>query len=149
MAYVTVPKDLMAVRTKVMFNLTKRQLSCFTVGALTGFAVYMAINSHVESSEAMTVMILTMFPFFLLAMYEKHGQPLEVVVKQVYAVKFNTAKHRPYKSQNFYSLLETQHDMNKEVYGIVHKKTTGKNPRQKQNTGKKTSKSRNTAKKYK
>ena len=29
MAYVPVPKDLTKVKTKVMFNLTKRQLVCF------------------------------------------------------------------------------------------------------------------------
>lgn len=29
MAYVPVPKDLNAVKTKVLFNLTKRQLICF------------------------------------------------------------------------------------------------------------------------
>ena len=29
MAYVQVPKDLTKVKTKVMFNLTKRQLVCY------------------------------------------------------------------------------------------------------------------------
>ena len=33
MAYVPVPKDLNAVKTKVLFNLTKRQLICFGGGA--------------------------------------------------------------------------------------------------------------------
>ena len=33
MAYVPVPKDLTKVKTKVMFNLTKRQLVCFASGA--------------------------------------------------------------------------------------------------------------------
>ena len=33
MAYVPVPKDLTKVKTKVMFNLTRRQLVCFTAGA--------------------------------------------------------------------------------------------------------------------
>ena len=32
MAYVTVPKDLTKIKSKVMFNLTKRQLICFSVG---------------------------------------------------------------------------------------------------------------------
>ena len=30
MAYVTVPKDLTKIKSKVMFNLTKRQLICFS-----------------------------------------------------------------------------------------------------------------------
>ncbi len=36
MAYVPVPKDLTKVKTKVAFNLTKRQLICFGSGALIG-----------------------------------------------------------------------------------------------------------------
>ena len=36
MAYVPVPKDLTKVKTKVAFNLTKRQLICFGGGALIG-----------------------------------------------------------------------------------------------------------------
>ena len=31
MAFVPVPKDLNRVKTKVMFNLTKRQLICFSI----------------------------------------------------------------------------------------------------------------------
>ena len=33
MAFVPVPKDLNRVKTKVMFNLTKRQLICFALAA--------------------------------------------------------------------------------------------------------------------
>ena len=36
MAYVPVPKDLNAVKTKVLLNLTKRQLICFSLAALVG-----------------------------------------------------------------------------------------------------------------
>ena len=40
MAYVPVPKDLNAVKTKVMFNLTKRQILCFGGGALIGVPLF-------------------------------------------------------------------------------------------------------------
>ena len=36
MAFVPVPKDLNRVKTKVMFNLTKRQLICFALAAAAG-----------------------------------------------------------------------------------------------------------------
>ena len=39
MAYVPVPKDLSKVKTKVAFNLTKRQIVCFAAALLFGFAV--------------------------------------------------------------------------------------------------------------
>ncbi len=80
MAYVTVPKDLLQVKTKVMFNLTKRQLTCFTLGALVGLCVYSSATTLTDSSNALTFMIMSMFPFFFFAMYEKNGQPLEVIL---------------------------------------------------------------------
>ena len=44
MAYVPVPKDLTAVKTKVLFNLTKRQLICFGSGALVGIPLFFLIK---------------------------------------------------------------------------------------------------------
>ena len=38
MAYVNVPKDLTKIKSKVLFNLTKRQLICFGLAALMGKA---------------------------------------------------------------------------------------------------------------
>ena len=40
MAYVTVPKDLTHVKSKVLFGLTKRQLVCFGGALLTGGPLY-------------------------------------------------------------------------------------------------------------
>ena len=37
MAYVPVPKDLTKVKTKVAFNLTKRQIICFTAALIAAF----------------------------------------------------------------------------------------------------------------
>ena len=44
MAYVPVPKDLTKVKTKVMFNLTKRQLVCFASGALIGVPLFFLLR---------------------------------------------------------------------------------------------------------
>ena len=35
-AYIPVPRDLTRVKSKILFNLTKRQLLCFGAGALIG-----------------------------------------------------------------------------------------------------------------
>lgn len=40
MAYVSIPKDLNTVKTKVLFNLTKRQLICFGCGAAIGVPLF-------------------------------------------------------------------------------------------------------------
>lgn len=42
MAYVTVPKDLTRVKSKIVFGLTKRQLICFGGALLVGVPLYFA-----------------------------------------------------------------------------------------------------------
>ena len=71
-------------------------------------------------------MVFLMLPFFLLALYEKNGQPLEKVAKNMANVLFLRPKKRLYRTNNFYSALEKQNSLNKEVYGILHDKTDTK-----------------------
>lgn len=40
MAYVPIPKDLTKVRQKLILNLTKRQVICFSGGALIGVPLF-------------------------------------------------------------------------------------------------------------
>ena len=51
MAFVPVPKDLNRVKTKVMFNLTKRQLICFAVAAVIGVPVYILTKPRSEEQH--------------------------------------------------------------------------------------------------
>ena len=126
MAYVTIPKDLTKVKSKVMFGLTKRQLICFGAAALVGVPLFFLLKSAVSSSVATLCMILVMLPFFLLAMYERHGQPLEVIAGQMIQAMFIRPKERPYQTKNLYAAMEQQIQVNKEVQRIVRKNRTGK-----------------------
>ncbi len=126
MAYVTIPKDLTKVKSKVMFGLTKRQLICFGAAALVGVPLFFLLKSAVSSSAATLCMILVMLPFFLLAMYERHGQPLEVIAGQIIQSMFVRPKERPYQTKNLYAVMEQQIQVNKEVQRIVRKNRTGK-----------------------
>ena len=121
MAYVPVPKDLNAVKTKVLFNLTKRQLICFGSGAAVGVPLFFLCKSFMNTSVAAIIMIIVMLPFMLMAMYEKNGQPLEKIVWNIVQVCFLRPKQRPYQTNNFYSVLERQEKLDKEVYRIVRK----------------------------
>ena len=122
MAYVPVPKDLNTVKSKVAFNLTKRQLICFGCAVLIGLPLFFLIRRH-GSGTATICMIAVMLPFFMLAMYEKEGQPLEKVARNMIRVSFLRPKQRPYRTNNFYATLERQDSLDKEVYRIVHKNT--------------------------
>ena len=122
MAYVPVPKDLAKVKTKVMFNLTKRQLICFGSGALFGVPLFFLLREPIGTSAAALCMILVVIPFFLLAVYEKNGQPLEQHLHHYLNVRFLRAKQRPYQTNNFYAVLGRQYKLDKEVKTIVGKR---------------------------
>lgn len=119
MAYVSVPKDLSTVKTKVVFNLTKRQLICFSAALAVGLPVFFLTKDSTGTSSSTLLMIFTMLPLFMLAIYEKHGQPLEVILKHYIEVRFLNPKQRPYKTNNFYALLIRQDQLDKEVKHIV------------------------------
>ena len=124
MAYVTIPKDLTKVKSKVMFGLTKRQLICFGAAALIGVPLFFLLKSTISSSAATLCMIVVMLPFFLLAMYERHGQPLEVIAGQMIQTMLIRPKERPYQTNNFYAAVERQNQVEKEVRKIVQKSRT-------------------------
>ena len=118
-SYISVPRDLSKVKTKVFFNLTKRQLLCFGGAALIGVPAFFLLKSTGNLSMAMMGMIVIMMPMFFLAMYEKDGQPLEVVLKHFIDAKFKRPKVRPYRTGNYYALLLKQYETEKEVERIV------------------------------
>lgn len=121
MAYVTVPKDLTKVKSKVVFGLTKRQLICFGGALLVGVPLFFLIRGRVPTSAAALIMVFAMLPGFLLVLYEKHDQPLEVVVRQIVECCFIQPKERPYQTNNAYTALVRQSQMEKEVNAIVQK----------------------------
>ena len=127
MAYVTVPKDLTKVKSKVLFGLTRRQLICFGAAVLVGVPLFFLLRNTVDSSTATLCMILVMMPFFLLAMYERHGQPLEVVIDQMVQAMFVRPKERPYQTNNFYAAIERQISVEKEVRAVVQKTKAAEN----------------------
>ena len=122
MAYVNVPKDLTKVKSKVLFNLTKRQLVCFGIGAAIGVPLFFLFKKPLGTSAASMLMMVVMLPAFLLAMYEKNGQPLEKILRNMIQVCFLRPKQRPYETNNFYAVLERQQKLDKEVYTILHAK---------------------------
>lgn len=95
MAYVTVPKDFTKVKSKVVFGLTKRQLICFGGALLVGVPLFLLIRGRIPTSAAALLMVFAMLPGFLLALYERHGQPLEVVVHQILECCFFSPRNGP------------------------------------------------------
>ena len=104
--YIGVPRDFSKVKSKVCFNLTKRQLICFSLGAMIGVPTFFLIKRLGNTTVATLGMMISMMPLFFLAMYEKNEQPLEVYIEHFIEATFKRPKIRPYKSENYYALLE-------------------------------------------
>ena len=118
-SYIPVPRDLTRVKTKILFNLTKRQLICFIAAALIGVPSFFFLKSIGTTSLAAMGMIIIMIPLFLLAMYERDGQPLEVLARHFIEAKFVRPKIRPYQTDNYYDVLKRAAQAEKEVNRIV------------------------------
>ncbi len=118
-AYVPVPRDLTRVKTKVFLNLTKRQLICFGLAALIGVPSFFLIKRIGSTSLAAMCMIVIMIPMFLIAMYERDGQPLEVIARHFFESKTIRPKVRPYQTDNYYDVLRRAAQAEKEVASIV------------------------------
>ena len=97
MPFVSVPKDLSKVKTKVAFNLTRRQLICFSVAGFIGVPSYLFTRSHIGNEAAVLLMVGLMLPFFFLAMYERDGQTLEKIIRNILQARFLRPKVRPAK----------------------------------------------------
>lgn len=106
MAFVPVPKDLNRVKTKVMFNLTRRQLICFALAAAVGMPVFFLAKSKLELSAAAMVMVVIMLPFIFFALYEKDGQPAEKILGHVVKTMFLRDRVRPYRTENLYAVIQ-------------------------------------------
>lgn len=79
-AKVKIQRDLKKIKTKVVFNLTLRQIICFSIGAVIGLPTYFFLKKAGNETVGMFAMIIVMLPAFLFAMYEKDGLPLEQIL---------------------------------------------------------------------
>jgi len=130
MPFVPVPKDLTRVKSKIAFNLTKRQLICFGAGGLVGVPTYILTRGVIGNDTAVLLMIGLMLPFFFFGIYENDGQPLEKMLGHFIRARFLCPQTRPYRTENLYAALERQNHKEMEAKAIANKaaKNSGKNP---------------------
>jgi len=119
MACVSIPKDLTHIKAKFIFGLTKRQAFCFGMSLVIGLPLFFLLKGVISLSAASLIMIFSMLPWFLLAMYERNGMPLEKFLMCIIRVKFMRPKIRTYQTDNLYAATRRQNQLYKEVRGIV------------------------------
>ena len=65
---------------------------CFGCGILVGLPLFFILRNVLPASAAALIMIVVMMPFFLFAMYEKNGEPLEKVLRHIYDARMPQPK---------------------------------------------------------
>ena len=116
--YVDVPKDITKVKTKVALNLTKRQLICFGVGGVCGIGCYFLTKNLIGSTASMLLMLIITLPFFFAAIYEKLGQPFEVVLFNYISYRFRP-RIRIYKTENIYDDIKDLIEVERRIDRVV------------------------------
>lgn len=132
MKQIQTPKDLNHVKTKMALGLTKRQLIFFGIAGIVGFPLYLALHKILPTDLSALVMMMAVFPFFFLAMYEKDGKPPEELLKDIYRQKFLSKGIRRYRSENIYETLEKKEQIRKEIERLEAKKRQAKAGKEKQ-----------------
>ena len=84
MAYVQIPKDLTNVKTKVAFNLTRRQLIGFAIAGVIGIPIYLKTRNVLGNDLAVFLMLILTIPIFFVVFYEKDGLSCEKYLKYIY-----------------------------------------------------------------
>ena len=97
--YIPVPVDIDAVKSKFLFGLTLRQIFCFGIGIGIGLGAYFGLQGIVGTTIAGIAMMTVMLPAFFFAVYEQHGEPLEVIIRRIWRVQ-KRPQHRPYQTIN-------------------------------------------------
>ena len=77
MPYVNVPNDLSKIKTKMAFNLTKRQLVCFGGAAAVGIPSYLLARSSIGNTGAMFLMLAVCSRRFCWRCMSVTGSPLK------------------------------------------------------------------------
>lgn len=119
MPYVSVHKDLTAIKNKAIGNLTMRQAICMSAAAAVGLAAYFLTEPLFGSSLSGILAMICMLPLFLLGMYEKDGLPLEKYLKYYWETHFERNTQRPYVSENIYEMYRRQILYEEEVKKIL------------------------------
>lgn len=105
--YVTIPKDLSAIKQKFLFNLTKRQCVCFGIGIGLGFPVFYLTENFVGLTMAVVLMGLVAAPAIACGIYQKNGLYLEQIAKYIFQY-YKKSQVRTYQSENLYLQIEKE-----------------------------------------
>lgn len=94
MICVKIPKDLNLIKTKIAFNLTKRQIIGFSIAILIGIPIYLYTRNFLGNDISVILIMISTFPIFFITFYSKDGLKFEEYFISVLKFKFYHFKKR-------------------------------------------------------
>ncbi|MFT9076328.1 PrgI family protein [Ethanoligenens sp.] len=110
MRFVTIYKDISKIETKLIKNLTGRQIAFFGAGGVIGFTAFWYSHATIGYNAAIYLMFAIVLPFGALALYKnkKTGRTLEKKIAILLRAKCIRPQIRTYHSENIYDSLQKQ-----------------------------------------
>ena len=130
MAYISVNREINAIKSKFALGMTASQIGHILIGAAIGVPLFFLTRVSLGNGPAMLLLFASVAPFAFLALYEKDGMPAR---KWIYLIlRHKIFPHRRvYKTQNFYSMInhmtkEGEFDTKQKTNTSSSKTTVGK-----------------------
>jgi len=92
-----------------------------------GVPFFFLTKDALGTSMAAMLMIVLMLPFFMFAMFERHGQPLEVLLRHFIQARFIKPRTRVFQTDNFYTAIDQNIRYHREVRKILENQRKRKN----------------------
>lgn len=107
--YASVPKDIVKIKEKLIFSLTKRQLIFVTIAGIFLYFIFSSLKIFLGMEIAMYIAFFINLPLLIMGFYEDDGVYFEQKVKNI-AYFYKNNKPKVYKSENFYKkcLIESK-----------------------------------------
>lgn len=134
MAFVPIPKDLTDVKSKIMFNLTGRQLLNFLLAGIIAIPTFILTKDFLGNELSIVLVMILAAPFMFFAFFEKDGLSGEKYLRAVIDFKYNSSPIRVYKNTNFYETIDDIQRLEKQF--IANKETIQMNEQKKKESKK-------------
>lgn len=103
MINVKICKDVKSAETKLIFNLTGRQLICVILAAVVSISAFLLLKPFLGIEPLFVVITFLCVPFVGIGFFKIYGLPLEKFLYIIWFDNFKSDANLKYKTENFYS----------------------------------------------
>lgn len=105
MIEVKLPREIRDFKSKVIFNLTLRQIICLVLALGINIPLYIFLKSVFIEDIASWIVLIVSLPIFLVGFVKKDGMPYEKYFLIMLRFHFLTPRIRKYKTENAFTYL--------------------------------------------